>query len=63
MVENYSTGPETKEDSSGTNEWRRFVKVFFQRRMVIFGLLILIILGFTAIFAEWISPYDPYKQH
>jgi peptide/nickel transport system permease protein len=44
------------------SEWRRFRRVFFQRRMVIFGLLILLILGFTAIFADWLAPYDPYKQ-
>jgi len=44
------------------SEWRRFRRVFFQRRMVIFGLLILLILGFTAIFAGWLAPYDPYKQ-
>jgi peptide/nickel transport system permease protein/oligopeptide transport system permease protein len=30
--------------------------------MVIFGLFILLILGFTAIFADWLAPYDPYKQ-
>ena len=44
------------------NEWRRFVRVFFQRRIVIFGLLVLIILGLTAIFAKQLAPYDPYKQ-
>ena len=45
------------------NEWRRFVRVFFQRRIVIFGLLVLIILGLTAIFATQLTPYDPYKQN
>jgi len=45
------------------NEWRRFVRVFFQRRIVIFGLLVLVLLGLTAIFAEQIAPYDPYKQN
>jgi peptide/nickel transport system permease protein len=44
------------------SEWRRFVRVFFQRRIVIFGLLVLIILGLTAIFAKQLAPYDPYKQ-
>jgi peptide/nickel transport system permease protein len=44
------------------NEWRRFVRVFFQRRIVIFGLAVLIILGLTAIFATQLAPYDPYKQ-
>jgi len=45
------------------SEWRRFVRVFFQRRIVIFGLLVLIILGLTAIFANQLAPYDPYKQN
>jgi peptide/nickel transport system permease protein len=45
------------------NEWQRFVRVFFQRRIVIFGLFILVMLGFTAIFANWIAPYNPYKQN
>ncbi|OGO01105.1 MAG: ABC transporter permease [Chloroflexi bacterium RBG_13_52_12] len=44
------------------SEWRRFVRVFFQRRIVIFGLLILVILALTAIFAEQLAPYNPYKQ-
>jgi ABC-type dipeptide/oligopeptide/nickel transport system permease subunit len=44
------------------SEWRRFRRVFFQRRMVMFGLFILLILGFTAIFAECLAPFDPYKQ-
>jgi ABC-type dipeptide/oligopeptide/nickel transport system permease subunit len=44
-------------------EWRRFVRVFFQRRIVIFGLLVLLILGLTAIFAQQLAPYDPYEQN
>jgi peptide/nickel transport system permease protein len=44
------------------NEWRRFVRVFFQRRIVIFGLLVLVVLALTAIFAQQLAPYDPYKQ-
>jgi peptide/nickel transport system permease protein len=43
-------------------EWRRFVRVFFQRRIVIFGLLVLAVLALTAIFAEQLAPYDPYEQ-
>jgi len=46
-----------------TNEWRRFIRVFFRRRIVIFGLFILVMLGLTAVFANWIAPYNPYKQH
>lgn len=42
------------------NEWRRFSRVFFQRKLVIFGLVILAILLICAIFAPWLTPYDPY---
>jgi len=42
------------------NEWRRFIRVFFQRRMVIFGLFVLFVLFVTAIFANQLAPYDPY---
>jgi len=44
------------------NEWKRFSRVFFARRLVIFGLLVLFLLVFTAIFAHLLAPYDPYKQ-
>lgn len=42
------------------NEWRRFSRVFFQRKLVIFGLVILAILLICAIFAPLLTPYDPY---
>ncbi len=44
------------------SEWKRFLRVFFSRRMVIFGLLILLVLVFTAVFAGFLAPYNPYKQ-
>jgi peptide/nickel transport system permease protein len=49
------------EPSPRVNEWRRFIRVFFQRKMVIFGLVVLFILFVTAIFANQLAPYDPYK--
>ena len=42
------------------SEWRRFVRVFFQRKLVIFGLVVLTLVIFCAIFAPLITPYDPY---
>jgi len=62
MSENKAITTGVSEAPPQVSEWRRFRRVFFQRRMVIFGLLILLILGFTAIFAGWLAPYDPYKQ-
>jgi peptide/nickel transport system permease protein len=55
IVTDYSNAPPR------VNEWRRFIRVFFQRRMVIFGLIVLLLLFITAIFANQLAPYDPYK--
>ena len=43
------------------SEWRRFRRVFFSRGIVVFGLITLLLLLFTAIFAAWLAPYDPYQ--
>ena len=44
------------------SEFRRFLRVFLSRKLVIFGLIIILILIISAIFAPLIAPYDPYKQ-
>ncbi len=62
MTENQISAPGFTEAPPRVNELRRFARVFFQRKMVIFGLLVLILLIVAAIFAEQISPYDPYKR-
>jgi peptide/nickel transport system permease protein len=43
------------------SEWRRFRRVFFQRKLVMFGLVVLFLLVFSAIFAPWLAPHDPYR--
>ncbi len=43
------------------SEWARFRRVFFQRKLVIFGLVILFCLVFCAAFASFLAPHDPYK--
>ncbi len=57
-----NTDKDFSEAPPRVNEWRRFSRVFFARRLVIFGLLVLFLLAFTAIFAPLLAPYDPYKQ-
>ena len=63
MVVEKNSVAEFRETAPRVNEWQRFVRVFFQRRIVIFGLLILLIMFACAIFAQWIAPYDPYEQN
>jgi peptide/nickel transport system permease protein len=60
MVEEQSTSLEFQEVAPRVSEWRRFWRVFLQRRIVLFGLVILGILVLTAIFADFLAPYDPY---
>ena len=43
------------------SEWKRFRRVFFQRKLVMFGLAVLLVMAFTAIFAEWLAPHNPYR--
>lgn len=46
-----------------TSGLRRFVRVFFGRKIVIFGAAIILLLILLALFADVVSPYDPYKQN
>ncbi|MFP4642662.1 MAG: ABC transporter permease [Dehalococcoidia bacterium] len=43
------------------SELKRLRRVFLSRGMVVFGLVVLVLLVITAIFANWLAPYDPYK--
>lgn len=45
------------------SEWRRFLKVFFSRGVVVFGSVVLVILIIMAVTAPLISPYDPVRQN
>lgn len=44
------------------SEWRRFLRIFFQRKLVVFGVAVLVILVLVAIFAPWIATHDPYRN-
>lgn len=46
--------------SRRVSEWKRFRRVFFQRKVVLFGVIVLALLVITAIFAPLIAPHDPY---
>ena len=38
--------------------WRRFIRVFFGRKIVLFGLIVVALYVIIAIFAPWLAPYD-----
>ncbi|MBW1914593.1 MAG: ABC transporter permease [Deltaproteobacteria bacterium] len=42
---------------------QRFVNVFFGRKIVVFGLVVIIILVLAAVFAPFVAPFDPYEQN
>ncbi|SHH99152.1 peptide/nickel transport system permease protein [Sporobacter termitidis DSM 10068] len=44
------------------NEFRRFVKVFFRRKIVLIGFIIVVLIVAMAIFADVIAPFGPYEQ-
>lgn len=47
--------------SPSVSEWQRFRRVFFQRKLVMFGITILFLMVFCAVFAKWLAPHDPYR--
>jgi ABC-type dipeptide/oligopeptide/nickel transport system permease subunit len=47
------------EQLPSVNEMKRFVNVFFHRKIVIFGFVLLILMVLMAIFADLIAPYSP----
>jgi peptide/nickel transport system permease protein len=45
------------------SEWRHFLRIFISRKLVVFGMVIILLLLITAIFAPFLAPYDPYDQN
>jgi len=63
MIDITTRVDDSTETPPRTNEFRRFLRVFLSRKVVIFGAAIILILIITAIFAPLIAPYDPYRQN
>jgi peptide/nickel transport system permease protein len=49
------------ESTRRVSEWARFRRVFFTKAAVAVGLVVLLLLFITAIFAPQLAPYDPYN--
>lgn len=60
MAENAANTPEFIEGPRRVSEWRRFWRVFLQRKIVIFGLVVFTLLIIAAAFANFLAPYNPY---
>jgi len=45
------------------SEFWRFYRVFLNRGLVVFGLVVVVAFLLTAAFSPWLAPYDPYEQH
>lgn len=45
-----------------TDRFRRFLRVFLGRKVVLFGAVVILMLIIVAIFSALIAPYDPYQQ-
>jgi ABC-type dipeptide/oligopeptide/nickel transport system permease subunit len=52
-----------KENTRRVGEFRRFMRVFLNRKIVMIGLAIIVIFIISAIFAPVIAPYNPNEQN
>ena len=53
-------GKERSRDIPGR---RRAARVFLRNKLILSGLIIFAIMTIQALGANWISPYDPFKQN
>ncbi len=60
MVNEIASTTSIVEAPPRTSEWKRFRRVFFQRKLVLFGLIIIGLLILVAIFAPLIAPHNPF---
>ncbi len=60
MADNITDDKDILADRKPISEWQRFWRVFLQRKIVIFGLVVFALLVIAAVFAPWLAPHDPY---
>ncbi len=61
MPQQAQVSPTFLEAPPHVSELRRTMRVMFSRKVVIFGVVIIILMVIAAAFAPWLAPYDPYK--
>jgi peptide/nickel transport system permease protein len=52
----------SEKEIARVTEWKRFTRVFFNRGLVVFGVVLLAIFVIVAIFGPLFAPYDPNMQ-
>ena len=66
MPDNLSSREQTVNSEASqailTSEFRRVIRVFFGRKVAVVGLVFILLLIITAIFAPLLAPYSPYKM-
>ena len=55
--------PQTETVQPGVGEFRRLITVMSRRWVVVGGLVVIVALVITAVFAPLIAPHDPYEQN
>ncbi|MCR4393323.1 MAG: ABC transporter permease [Dehalococcoidales bacterium] len=63
MADNEIAIDQLQESPPRISELKRFVRVFLNRWLVAFGMIIILLFLLTAAFAPWIAPYDPYETN
>ncbi len=61
MIEKQTSDIGFSEAPVRVSEWRRFRRVFFERKLVTFGVVVLVLMMIVAIFAPLLVPYGPYE--
>jgi peptide/nickel transport system permease protein len=55
--------PTLSEAPPHISEFRRVIRVMSSRKVVVIGVIIIVLIVLTAIFAPWLAPYDPYLNN
>jgi peptide/nickel transport system permease protein len=61
--ETQESDPEFDEAPRRISSWKRFRRVFFGRKVVIYGVVVISLLVITVIFTPLLAPYDPYTTN
>jgi peptide/nickel transport system permease protein len=61
MTDNAALLNDCEPNAPKTSELRRICKIFMRRKLVVFGLVVIVLTIASALFAPLLAPYNPYK--